>query len=155
MKVHWLWDTRLSETRVKKILKNENDPRFYIYAEKLFSRVRNPKTAFSYVPKEIFYHQWPAIKQRIEKDKWVKQKADFWQKKYEEIISIPAERMDIAQQIKNVRVKMRYTQAQMADKLGVIQQFISKLEAGTENVTIGTLKRIAHVLGKELTIRLS
>lgn len=155
MKAHWLWDTRLSETRVKKILKNENDPRFYIYAEKLFSRVRNPKIAFRYVPKEIFSHQWPAIKQRIEKDRWVKPKAAFWQKKYEEIISIPAERMDIAQQIKNVRIKMGYTQAQMAGKLGVIQQFISKLETGTENVTIGTLKRIAHVLGKELTIRLS
>jgi UDP-N-acetylglucosamine 1-carboxyvinyltransferase len=155
MKVNWLWDARLSKARVKRILNNENDPRFYIYAEKLFSRVNNPKIAFGYVPKNVFYHQWPAIRQRIEKDQWAKQKADFWQRKYEEIRSIPAQRVDIAQQIKNIRVKLGYTQMEVAQKLGVIQQFVSKLEAGRENVTIDTLKRIANVFDKKLTIQLN
>jgi len=155
MKINWLWDTRLNENRVKRILKNANDPRFYIYAEKLFSRVRNTKVAFGYVPKEVFYHKWPIIKQRIEKDKWAKEKADFWQDIYEKVISVPPERIFIAQQIKNMRIKMGYTQEEMAKKLGVIQQFISKLEAGTENVTIDTLKKIANVFGKRLTIQLN
>ncbi len=155
MKINWLWDARLSKARIKRILKNENDPRFYIYAEKLFSRVNNPKIVFGYVPKEVFYNKWPVIKQRIEKDKWAKQKVDFWQTKYEEMTSIPAERMSIAQQIKNIRIKLGYTQIEMAKKLGVIQQFVSKLEAGRENVTVDTLKHIANVFDKKLTIQLN
>jgi len=155
MEINWLWDTRLNENRVKRILKNENDPRFYIYAEKLFSRVNNPKIAFGYVPKEVFYHKWPIIKQRIEKDQWAKQKSDFWQGVYEKVTSVPPERISIAQQIKNIRIERGYTQEEMAQKLGVIQQFVSKLEAGTENVTIDTLKKVAEVFGKKLVIQLN
>lgn len=161
MKTNWLWDTRLSETRVKKILEDERNPRFYIYAEKLFSRVSNPQTAFSYIPKEVFCQHWPVIKQRIDKDTWNKGKADFWQKIYDQIAaqldvhgSALSERMSIAQQIKDIRLQMGYTQAEMAKKLGVIQQFISTLETGRENLTIDTLKRIADVFEKKLIIRL-
>ena len=85
MKINWLWDTRLTETRVKKILQNEKDPRFYIYAEKLFSRVNDPNSAFNYVSKEVFYRNWPSIKKRIEKDAWVKNRALFWQSIYKRI----------------------------------------------------------------------
>jgi len=160
MKINWLWDTRLTEARVKRILQNEKDPRFYIYAEKLFSRVDDPKDAFRYVSKDAFYRKWPSIKQRIEKDAWVKNRAVFWQTIYDrvkrEIEEQPigiSERISIAQQIKNLRVKMGYTQEEMAEKLGVIQQYVSKLEAGSENLTIDTLKRIAQVLGKKLAIQ--
>ncbi|MBF0522878.1 MAG: helix-turn-helix transcriptional regulator [Candidatus Omnitrophica bacterium] len=161
MKINWLWDTRLSETRVKKILEDEKNPRFYIYAEKLFSRVGSPQTAFSYIPKEVFCRQWPVIKQRIDKDAWSKGKADSWQKIYDQISAqldvhgnALSERMGIAQQIKEVRLQLGYTQVEMAEKLGVIQQFISKLETGRENLTIDTLKRIADVFEKKLIIRL-
>lgn len=85
MKTNWLWDTRLSETRVKKILEDENNPRFYIYAEKLFSRVSDPKVAFGYVPQNVFCRQWPVIKQRIEKDAWNRGRADYWQKVYNRV----------------------------------------------------------------------
>lgn len=161
MKTNWLWDTRLSETRVKKILEDENNPRFYIYAEKLFSRINDPKTAFSYIPKEVFCRYWPLIKQRIDKDAWSKGKSDFWQEYYDQIAtqlnvhgSALSERMSIAQQIKDIRLQLGYTQTDMAKRLGVIQQFISKLETGRENLTIDTLKRIADVFEKKLTIRL-
>lgn len=86
MKINWLWDTRLTEARVAKILKNENDPRFYIYAEKLFSRVSDPQIAFKYLSKELFYHKWPAIKERVARDAWAHRKVDFWQSVYAEII---------------------------------------------------------------------
>jgi UDP-N-acetylglucosamine 1-carboxyvinyltransferase len=161
MKTNWLWDTRLSETRVKNILKDEKNPRFYIYAEKLFSRISDTQTAFSYVPKEVFFRHWPDIKQRIDKDTWKKGKAEFWQKTYEQIAahlevhgSALSERMSIAQQIKAIRLQLGYTQEEMAKRLGVIQQFVSKLETGRENLTIDTLKRIADVFDKKLTIRL-
>ena len=161
MKTNWLWDTRLSETRVKNILKDEKNPRFYIYAEKLFSRISDTQTAFSYIPKEAFCRHWPVIKQRINKDTWNKGKAEFWQKMYDQIATqlevhgnALSERMSIAQQIKDIRLQLGYTQVEMAKRLGVIQQFISKLETGRENLTIDTLKRIADVFEKKLTIRL-
>lgn len=156
MKVHWLWDTRLPETRVRKILKNEKNPRFYIYAEKLFSRLSSPKEAFNYVSKETFRKTWPVIKQRVEKDVWAKNKAEFWQNVYEKATrdtGVLTERMSIAQQIKNTRIQMGYTQKEMAKELGVIQQYVSKVEAGRENLSIDTLKRIADVLQRKLVIQ--
>jgi len=161
MKINWLWDTRLSETRVKNILKDEKNPRFYIYAEMLFSRVTDTQMAFSYVPREVFCRHWPVIKKRIDKDAWSRGQTKFWQKMYEQISAQLevhggglSEKMSIAQQIKEIRLQLGYTQAEMAKKLGVIQQFISQLETGRENLTIDTLERIADVYGKKLTIRL-
>ena len=161
MKTNWLWDTRLSDAKVKKILHDEGNPRFYIYAEKLFSRVSDPEAAFSYIPKEAFYRHWPIIKQRIDRDAWSRGRADVWQKMYDQTAarlnvhgSALSERMGLARQIKDIRLQLGYTQAEMAKKLGVIQQFISKLETGRENLTVDTLKKIADVFGKKLTIRL-
>ena len=85
MKINWLWDTRLTEARARKILKNEKDPRFYIYAEKLFSRISDPKIAFKYLPKRLFHQQWPATKERVAKDAWARPKVDFWQSVYAKI----------------------------------------------------------------------
>lgn len=155
MKINWLWDTRLSEARVKKILKNEHDPRFYIYAEKLFSRVSDPKIAFDYIRKEVFCRSWPIISKRIQKDAWVQGRADYWQTIYDKVISISPERMNIAEQIKNIRVQMGYSQKELAKRLGVIQQYVSKLEAGRENLTLDTLRKIAEVFGKRLTVQLN
>ena len=157
MKINWLWDVQLTEEQVKKILKNEKDPRFYIYAEKLFSRVNNSKIAFEYVTREVFNHQWPIIKQRIEKDAWAKGKVNFWENIYKTVCGegVSAERVNISQQIKNIRLQLGYTQEEMAKKLGVIQQYISKLENGRENLSVDTLKRIADVFNKKLIIQLN
>lgn len=167
MKTNWLWDTRLTDTRVKKILKDERNPRFYIYAEKLFSRISDPQLAFSYIPKEVFYRNWPAIKQRIDKDAWSRGRAGLWQNIYDRIseqlkekdaqlvaTGISPERISVAHQIRGIRVQLGYTQKEMAKRLGVIQQFVSKLETGRENLTVDTLKRIADVFEKKLVIQL-
>ena len=167
MKTNWLWDTRLTDTRVKKILKDERNPRFYIYAEKLFSRISDPQLAFSYIPKEVFYRNWPVIKQRIDKDAWSKGRVGLWQNIYDRISAqlkakdahlvaagISPERISVAQQIRGIRVQLGYTQREMAKRLGVIQQFVSKLETGRENLTVDTLKRIADVFEKKLIIQL-
>ena len=155
MKINWLWDTRLSEARIKRILKNEYDPRFYIYAEKLFSRVNDPKIAFDYVPREVFCRNWPGISKRIQKDAWIQGRADFWQTVYEKTIVGYPERMSIADQIKDIRTQMGYSQKELAKRLGVIQQYVSKLEAGRENLTLDTLKKIAEVFGKRLIVQLN
>lgn len=162
MKTNWLWDTRLSEARVKKILEDENNPRFYIYAEKLFSRVSDPQAAFGYIPRNVFCRQWPRIQQRIKKDAWIRGRTIAWQKVYDQIAdqlgvqnnALP-ERMNVAQQIKDIRIKLGLSQEELAKRLGVIQQFVSKMETGRENLTVDSLKRVADIFGKKLNIRIS
>lgn len=170
MKTNWLWDTSLGENEVRKILKQENHPKFNIYAEKLLSRVSDPGIVFTIIDKKTFCQKWPIIKKRLYRDRWVRDRIIFWQTIYERIYSdfkkqgvrirkpirekIPPERMNIAQQIRNLRIRLGYTQKDLAKKLGVIQQYISKIETGMENVSIDTLKKIAKVLGCNLTIKL-
>lgn len=170
MRTNWLWDSRLEESKVREILKDENHPKFNIYAEKLFSRVNNPKVAFSIVDKVTFCKKWSSIKKRMRKDRWLKDRVIFWQTIYERIleglkeqgikirsqreVKIPAERMKLAQEIKDIRAELGYTQRDMAKKLGVIQQYISKIENGRENFSVDTLKRIADVFSKRLVVAL-
>jgi len=169
--INWLWDSRLEETEARKILKDAGHPKFDIYAEKLFSRVNDPKMVFSIVDKVTFCKKWPCIKKRMKKNLWLEDRAVFWQIIYERTIEqlkeqgirirksqetkIPPERMKIAQQIKDIRIKLGYTQKDIAKKLGVIQQYISKIESGHENVSVDTLIRIADVFGKGLVVKLS
>lgn len=168
MKTNWLWDTRLNEQKVKKILKDPQNPRFNIYAGKLFSRVDDPSVAFQFMDQRTFAHKWPAIKKRIEKDAWAKPKIDFWQTLYKRLLvklrqegvklresskeKVSPSRLNVAVQIKEIRVQLGYTQKEMAEKLGVIQQYVSKIESGRENVTVDTLKRIADILDRRLVI---
>lgn len=170
MKTNWLWDSRLEENEVRKILKDANHPKFDIYAEKLFSRVNDPKMAFNIVNKIIFCKKWPSIKKRMRKDRWFTDRVVFWQTIYERVherlkergvkirksqeVKIPRERMKLAQQIRDIRMKLGYTQKDIAKKLGVIQQYISKIETGRENISVDTLTRIADVFDKGLVIKL-
>lgn len=170
MKINWLWDSRVSEKEVKKILKDESHSKFDMYAEKLLSRVNEPKVVFAIIDKESFCRRWPYIKKRIKKDLWAKERVVFWQTMYERIYETlkkqgikvrqplalegSPERMKLAQQIRDIRMKVGYTQNEMAKRLGVIQQYISKIETGHENVSIDTLRRIADVLGKQVIITL-
>ena len=171
MKTNWLWDSRLRESQAREILKGADNPKFGIYAGKLFSRVNDPKMAFRIIDKVTFCKKWPSIKKRMGKDTWAKDRVLFWQTIYERLCArlkeqginirepqttnIPLERMEIARQIRNIRIKSGYTQKGVAKKLGVIQQYISKIESGRENVSVDTLKRIADVFNKRLVINLN
>lgn len=171
MRTNWLWDSRLEERQAARILKNENHPKFDIYAEKLFSRVGDPKVAFSIINKLTFCKKWPSIKKRMRKDRWANSRAVFWQTIYECVreklkeqgikirepyeARLPEQRKKLAHQIRSTRLKLGYTQEEMARRLGVIQQYVSKVESGRENLSVDTLTRIADVLGKNVVIKLS
>lgn len=170
MRTNWLWDSRLGESEVREILKNENHPKFDIYAEKLFSRVNEPKMAFTMVDKVTFCKKWQSIKKRMRKDRWLRDRVLFWQTIYERIYEglkesgikirsvqktdIPAQRLKLSKQIRDIRMKLGYTQGHIAKRLGVIQQYISKIETGRENVSVDTLTRIAGAFHKRLVIEL-
>lgn len=171
MKTNWLWDSRIKEAAARRILRDEDNPKFEIYAEKLFSRVNDPKVAFSIVDKTAFCRKWAAIKKRMRKDRWLEDRVIFWQTIYERVleglkeqgvkirepreVEISAERIKLAREIKDIRVELGYTQKDMAKKLGVIQQYVSKIENGYENFSVDTLKRIADAFDRKLVIGLS
>ena len=170
MKVNWLWDSRLDEKAVVKILKDENHPKFNIYAEKLFSRVSDPVIVFDFISETGFCKKWPVIKKRMKRDRWIRDRVIFWQTIYERVherlkeqgikirepqeVEISRERIRLAHEIRAIRMKLGYTQKDVAKKLGVIQQYISKIESGHENISVDTLKRIADVFGRRIVIKL-
>ena len=170
MRINWLWDSRLDEKKVRKILEDEDHPKFNLYAEKLFSRVSDPGMAFDFINEISFCKQWPGLKRRIRRDRWLRDRVAFWQTIYERVyeklkekgikirepeeIKIPQERLRLAHQIRDIRIKLGYTQKDIAKKLGVIQQYISKIETGRENISVDTLKRIADVFGRRLFVYL-
>ena len=150
MKTNWLWDTKLKEIRVRQILGNERDPRFLIYADKLLARVRTPEEAFSWMSQETFDRNWALIRSRMVKDTWARTAVKRWDSIHEQ--AFPAERFDVARQIKEARKVLGFSQEQFAQKMGVIQQYVSSLETGHENITLDTLRRIAGVLKKRVVI---
>ena len=168
VKVNWLWDTMLDEKEVRKILKDIDHPKFNIYAERLLSRMSDPRMVFDIIDEVTFCRKWPTIKRGIQKDQWLKDRVVFWQIIYERACErlreqgvrirepqdaeISPERMKVAHEIRNIRIKLGYTQKEIAKKLGVIQQYISRIENGRENVSVDTLKRIADAFNKKLVV---
>jgi DNA-binding XRE family transcriptional regulator len=168
MKKNWFWDIPVGEEKIKEALSNGEHPKFLIYAAKLFSRVREAKEAFCYVDKITFCKKWPAIKKLIRKDAWNSDAPKFWQTIYETVKDglraegikirvgkkrILSECLVVAEQIKIIRKEKGYTQKELADKMNVIQQYISAIESGRENFSVETLAAIAGVLDKKLTVR--
>lgn len=49
--------------------------------------------------------------------------------------------------IREVRVKLGLTQEQLAERLGVSQSSVSRLEARGRHVSLNTLERVAGALG--------
>lgn len=161
MKTNWLWDIRATEKEASGILKNEWDPEFYIFAERLFGRLTDPVVVFSFIDKEIFCRVWPKIKGRLKRNKWLTNKTVFWDKIYGRIqkelrssaIEVSSDRKAIAFQLRDLRIKRGFTQKDLAKKLGVIQQYISKIESGRENFSIDTLKEIVSIFNKKMVIK--
>ena len=59
---------------------------------------------------------------------------------------------EVIDQIIRVRNEQHLTQKELADKIGIKQSNISRLESGNSNPSLGFLKKIAGGLGKELHI---
>lgn len=59
---------------------------------------------------------------------------------------------EIIRQIIRARTEQNLTQQQLADKIGIKQSNISRLEGGGYNPSLDFLKKVAGGLGKELHI---
>jgi transcriptional regulator with XRE-family HTH domain len=60
--------------------------------------------------------------------------------------------MNIGEIIREARLTAGLTQAQLAEKAGMVQPAIARLENGKMDPTIRTLIRIANALGKKVEL---
>lgn len=60
----------------------------------------------------------------------------------------------LALEIAMARDRSRMTQAQLAEALGTTQSTVSRIEQAGQNLTVGTLAKIAKALGRRLRIQL-
>ena len=61
---------------------------------------------------------------------------------------------EIAEGLHEERLKHNFTQKQLAEKSGLKQQEISRLEKGDANSTIKMLNKVAQGMGKKLVIKI-
>lgn len=58
----------------------------------------------------------------------------------------------LARELLKARLSKKMTQAELAERAGVKQAMIARLESGTTNPTVATVSRVARVLGKEIKL---
>lgn len=73
-------------------------------------------------------------------------------KEYRKLLKEEGEILDIAIEIAQTRKRKRLTQVQLAQKVGMPQSQIARIESGSHNVTIGTLNRVAGALNLRIKV---
>ena len=61
-------------------------------------------------------------------------------------------RLTLAAQIKDARIQKHLTQAAVAKQVGMPQSVVARMESGAHSVSVDTLGKIAHVLGKQVVL---
>lgn len=164
----WQWDVRRSDGEIRQILKDPKHPSFLHYASLLLARNNVPKEVFGgYLEKHDFCVQWPNIKRRMRKNQWDQGRIQFWQEIYRHLKEdlkakgvalrrpspppVPGSlRVRVGKRLSEIRRSKKMTQQEVAEGAGLTQQFVSKIEQGTENVSLDTLERIQTFLKEDL-----
>lgn len=84
---------------------------------------------------------WQEHKQELLKNPKFKEAYDALEPEYK-----------LAREIIDARLSKKMTQEQLAQKAGVSRTVIARLESGTTNPTLGTINRVAGVLGKQVKL---
>ncbi|MCG2701292.1 helix-turn-helix transcriptional regulator [Candidatus Parcubacteria bacterium] len=61
-------------------------------------------------------------------------------------------KLEMSLSIINLRKNKKISQAKLAEKIGMKQSAVGRIEAGKQNLTIETLQKIAFALNKELVV---
>lgn len=94
------------------------------------------------------------IKQAIKEGKlipWDKIFASYPKERQERILQ-KVRFLRAAIELRKVRRKLGLSQADLAKKMDVKREFISRIESGRQNITLETLYKIADTTGRELKI---
>lgn len=168
MKRDWLWDRDVTLGKIKKIFGNPSDPEYVRWAALLLSRKNIPREVFSeYLNKLDFCRHWLQIKRRMRKDFWNNPRIEFWQAVYESLLGrYKGKKIFIRQKrkvhdelcreagdsVRNLRLERGFTQKVLADRLGVSQQLVSRIENGYENISLVTLGNIFKKFGVKIKL---
>ena len=163
----WQWDVGRSDEEIRRVLKDPKHPGFIHYASLLLARSNVPKEVFGYLEKQDFCVAWQKIKRRMRKDRLNRDRIQFWQEIYRHLKedlkrrgirlrqpSLAADsgslRSRVGKRIREIRRSKKMSQAAMARGTGLTQQFVSKIEQGTENISLDTLERFQKFLKQDL-----
>jgi len=164
----WQWDVGRSDEEIRQVLKNPKHPSFLYYASLLLARTNVPKEVFGeYLGVKDFCVQWQKIKRRMRKDQLNLDRIQFWEAIYHHLKKglkadgvvlrqpsrLPRQdslRARVGKRVREIRLSRKITQAGLARGAGLTQQFVSKIEKGTENVSLDTLERIQKFLKEDL-----
>ena len=61
-------------------------------------------------------------------------------------------RNEFGKNLRAARIRAGLTQAQVAHRTGLTQQYVSLIEAGRQNLTLSTMTALAEVIGHEVKI---
>lgn len=61
-------------------------------------------------------------------------------------------RLNIASEIKSLRIQKKLTQETFAKKAQMPQSVVARIESGKHSISLGTLNRVAHALGKRVQL---
>ena len=91
------------------------------------------------------------IKKAIERGDLIPYEKIFasYSKEKQERIKEKARYRRAAMEVRRLRRKSKLSQAQLARKMHVKREFLSRIESGRQNITLETLYRIAEAVGKE------
>jgi len=73
-------------------------------------------------------------------------------KAFERGYAAESTRIALAKKIREERDKKRLTQIAVARKANMPQSVIARIESGEHGISVDTLARVAHALGKKVTI---
>ena len=175
----WLWDKNIDEQQVKTVLSNIKDQKFISYAALLLSRKNSAREVFSsFITRENFFVSWNRIKKQMRRNAWNDPRIEYWQAIYDTLkekmpelkeLKVPASAAqfgaselpmsvsvfsisrEIGSKIKLLREQSGLTQKDLAKKLNISQQIISRIEKGKQNVSVETLSSICAALGVPFT----
>jgi ribosome-binding protein aMBF1 (putative translation factor) len=75
--------------------------------------------------------------------------------KFKLLFEIESAKLKFAEKLSATRESMGLTQAELARKMNISQQLVSRIERGGDNITIETLVRFANILGITLIIEVA
>ena len=73
-------------------------------------------------------------------------------KKYKKAYDEEVARRRLAQRVRETREAKKLTQAAVAQKAGMPQSVVARLESGTHSVSVDTLSKAGHALGKHVEL---
>ena len=76
---------------------------------------------------------------------------NYSQKRQQEILK-RARYLKAGMELKKLRKELKISQEELARKMKVKREFITRIESGEQNITIETLNRVAEATGKEFEL---